>query len=90
MTEISLDIEGERVELTGEELDDYLPFFPDYRPARIILALATVKRRFSKLDQITVQHFVVEPDFGGKGIGVPSRDGNDCPVQPANLGAETK
>jgi hypothetical protein len=57
------------VELTDEEIDAYMPLFPNYKPSAVLKALRAVKTEIGHLDQITANHFVVEKEAGGLGYG---------------------
>jgi hypothetical protein len=67
---------GTEVELTEDAVNFYMGIYPNYTPASVILALALVIAKHGKLDGITVNYFVVEPEYGGLGTGIPETEEN--------------
>jgi hypothetical protein len=67
------------IELTEDELTAYNNVFDEfYTSDSVMFALKVVKKLFGVLDMITVRHYIVEEEFGGRGLGVPvNPDVND-------------
>ena len=71
MIYISVEIDKTVIELTEEEINDYLPLHPEHTPSSVLIGLAKLKEEFGQLDPITVGHLLREVEYGGRGFVVP-------------------
>lgn len=55
--------------VTEREVAHYSKFYGDYTKASLLKVLKAVKRRFGKLDAITVDHYMKPKSYGGLGKG---------------------
>lgn len=59
--------------LTKSDMNYYIRFYPEYTQTSVKAALRAVQGRVGRLDAITVNHYIIEKRFGGKGMGKRKR-----------------